>query len=59
MLGIEDPIISFVYIATILAVILCIVYGIINWNKGAENEDKEMKESEQWKKEDEKIDESF
>ncbi len=59
MLGIEDPIISFVYIANILAVILCIVYGAINWNKGTENEDKEIREGEKWKKEDEKIDESF
>lgn len=34
VLGIEDPWIWSVYILTILSTLLCIVYGIINWNKG-------------------------
>lgn len=32
--GIEDPWIWGVYVLIVLSTILCIVYGLINWNKG-------------------------
>lgn len=57
MLGIDDPWISFVYIANILAVLLCVVYGILNWNKGAENENEEIAEEQKWEEDEAKIDE--
>lgn len=34
ILGIEDPWIIMVYIGIILSTLLCIVYGVLNWNKG-------------------------
>ena len=34
VLGIEDPWIWGVYVGIIVSTILCIGYGIINWNKG-------------------------
>ena len=34
ILGIEDPMIWCVYLGIILSTLLCIVYGIVNWNKG-------------------------
>ena len=34
ILGIEDPWIWEVYLGIILSTLLCIVYGIVNWNKG-------------------------
>jgi len=34
ILGIEDPWIWGVYLVIILSTLLCIVYGIVNWNKG-------------------------
>lgn len=34
MLGFTDVWIGIIYIATILAAILCVVYGFKNWNKG-------------------------
>ena len=33
ILGIEDPWIWGVYLGIILSTLLCIVYGVINWNK--------------------------
>ncbi|WP_461461813.1 symporter small accessory protein [Methanobrevibacter sp.] len=36
VLGIEDPMIWGCYILIILFTIICVVYGIINWNKGGE-----------------------
>lgn len=32
--GVEDPWIWGVFILIILSTLLCIVYGIVNWNKG-------------------------
>ena len=34
ILGIEVPLIWGVYVGIILSTLLCIVYGIVNWNKG-------------------------
>ena len=36
VLGIEDPMIWGVYVLLIFFTILCIVYWIVNWNKGEE-----------------------
>jgi hypothetical protein len=49
MLGIEDPKIWSAYILCILSAVFCVVYGVINWNKGEENiraEDKKWVEDE-------------
>jgi hypothetical protein len=35
-LGIADPWVWLVYILCILSTLLCIVYGLMNWNKGDE-----------------------
>ena len=36
MLGIEDTWVILAYILCILSTVLCVVYGIVNWNKGDE-----------------------
>ncbi len=41
MLGIDDPQIWVVYVLCILSAIGCMIYGALNWNTGAENEDVE------------------
>ena len=50
MLGLGDFSIFAVYVLCILAALACVVYGIFNWNKGAEiNEpavEKEWQETE-------------
>jgi hypothetical protein len=38
ILGIPDPWVLSGYIFTVLSVVLCVVYGIINWNKGDEED---------------------
>lgn len=38
MLGIPDPWIWSAFLLSILSAAACVVYGLINWNKGAENE---------------------
>jgi hypothetical protein len=34
VLGIEDPWIWGVYVLLIVSTLMCVVYGIINWNEG-------------------------
>lgn len=34
ILGISDPWVLSGYLLVILSTLLCVVYGIINWNKG-------------------------
>ncbi len=34
MLGFSSIWIDFIYLLTILSGLLCVVYGIVNWNKG-------------------------
>ena len=54
MLGIDSPGVYWAYIACVLSAIACVVYGIINWNKGAIEEDEEKK-SQEWKEHEKSI----
>lgn len=59
MLGIEDPWILTAYLLCFLSALACIIYGIRNWNKGSENEEKEAKEEARWEKSESKIEETL
>ncbi|MFC0187763.1 symporter small accessory protein [Fictibacillus aquaticus] len=37
MLGMEDGVISFVWLATVLSAIGCVIYGGYMWNKGGDD----------------------
>ena len=50
VLGIDDPWVWGAYIGSILATLLCVVYGILNWNKSGEDEEGEIKEEMEWHK---------
>jgi hypothetical protein len=55
MLGFEGVGVFWAYVLSILAAALCVVYGIINWNKTDENEAKEVIEEKKWEKKDSKL----
>lgn len=57
MLGIEDPWIWGVYLLSILSTLLCVIYGIINWNRGGELEAKEIIEEAAWESKEEEMEE--
>ncbi len=46
------------YILCIVATLLCVVYGLINWNKGDETPD-EIVEDKIWADEEKKIEKEF
>lgn len=57
ILGIEDPWIWGVYLLSILSTLLCVIYGIVNWNRGAELETEEIVEEAAWESKEEEMQE--
>jgi len=57
MFGITDFWIYIVFILCIASALLCVVYGIVNWNKG-NNDEQELKKDEEWENAEQKIEES-
>ena len=57
MLGIDDPWIWGVYLLCILSTLLCVFYGIANWNREGEQEASEIREEEAWEKGEEEMQE--
>jgi hypothetical protein len=57
MLGIDDPWIWGVYLLCIFSALLCMIYGIVNWNRGGEDEASEIKEESAWEASEEEMQE--
>ncbi|TYQ16083.1 UNVERIFIED_CONTAM: hypothetical protein Cloal_2586 [Acetivibrio alkalicellulosi] len=55
MLGIEDFWVWSVYLLCILSTGACVVYGVLNWNKGGENEDVEIEEENIWEQKEKEL----
>lgn len=53
--GIPDPWIWSVFILCFLSTILCVVYGLVNWNKGGNEEDKQISEQKSWEEKEKEI----
>lgn len=47
------------YVLTLLSFVLCVVYGILNWNKGGEVSEEEAREEETWDKEEKLIEDEL
>lgn len=48
MLGIDDPWIWGVYLLCIISTLLCVIYGMVNWNREGKLEAAEIKEEAAW-----------
>ncbi len=57
MLGIDDPWIWGVYLLCILSALLCLIYGMVNWNREGELEALEVKAEEAWEESEEEMQE--
>ncbi len=55
MLGFDDFSVFLAWFLMVLSTLGCLVYGIINWNKGEEVSELEAKEEQQWDAEEEHI----
>lgn len=56
MLGIESKGVLAAYMLCIASTLLCVVYGLINWNKGAEQAEPE---DAKWADEEKKVEEKL
>ncbi len=56
LLGIDSVGVSTAYILCIASVILCVVYGAVNWNKGDEDV---QPDDVKWVAEEQKVEEEF
>jgi hypothetical protein len=56
MLGIQDRWVSLVFLLCVLSSVLCVVYGIFAWNRGAEDIGPEDK---RWAAEEDKVEEKL
>ncbi len=56
MLGFGDVWVFLAYFFSILAAVLCMVYGILNWNKGEEGEPRNVS---QWRKDEMDMEKSI
>ncbi len=58
MLGLEGIGVPMGFVLTIMSTILCIVYGVKNWNKGYITEE-ELIQEKKWKEEEKKVEETL
>jgi len=56
MLGIEDKYVSGAYLLCIASTILCIIYGLFNWNRGGTEVDQT---DIHWAEEEKKVEDNF
>lgn len=56
MFGIEDKYVALVYALCIASSLLCVVYGVINWNRGRE----ELREEDvRWAKKEKQVEDQL
>lgn len=55
-MGINDPWILGVYLLSVLSALLCVAYGLANWNRGQETEAEEIREECSWEKGEARMD---
>jgi hypothetical protein len=56
MLGIEDKYVSLAYVLCLLSTLLCVVYGLINWNRGSNAVDSD---DVRWAEEEKKVEQEL
>lgn len=59
MLGLGDFWVSSVFVLIILSSLLCVVYGVLNWNKDGVDDKIIQDEEKKWQAEDQEIEEKL
>ncbi len=57
MTAFGDGWILLAYVLTIGSALLCVVYGLLNWNKPVEDQDSEIREEQEWEAHDPELNE--
>lgn len=56
MFGIEDKYVGLAYLLCIFSTLLCVIYGLINWNRG---DDSVRQEDISWEVQEKKVEEEL
>ena len=59
MFGLQSAGVVLAYLLCILSAAACVVYGIINWNKGNHEGDTEHKKSVEWQEKESELEEKL
>ena len=59
MFGLGDFWVSSVFVFMFLSMILCVVYGAMNWNKDGEDDEILQKEEKKWDKDEKEMEEKL
>ena len=59
MLGIEGKWVALAYVLCIASTVLCVIYGLISWNRGGEERTEQVEEDVRWAKEEKKVEEEM
>lgn len=59
MFGLHDFWISSAFVLCVLSAVLSVVYGIVNWNKGADTESREIAEEEKWTESEKEVEDKL
>ncbi len=59
MLGLEGAGVVVAYLLCVACALLCVAYGIMNWNKPPEDQSREIEEEMKWEKKDTNISEQL
>ena len=57
MLGIPDPWVAAAFVLCIASSALCVIYGLVTWNRQEDGEPREM--IEKWAKEEDEVEEAL
>jgi hypothetical protein len=59
VLGIPDFWIWSAYLLCIISTLIGVIYGIVNWNKGGDDESKQITEEKKWDEKEQSIEETL
>jgi hypothetical protein len=59
LLGIEDKYVAAAYFLCVASTVLCVIYGLIMWNRGGEEAPEQQVEDVRWAQEEKKVEEEL
>lgn len=59
LLGIEDKYVAAAYFLCVASTVLCVIYGLIMWNRGGEEAPGQQAEDVHWAQEEKKVEEEL
>ena len=59
MFGLEDPSVAFAYLLCILSALLCVLWGLLRWNREVPGEEEPETEIRHWAQEEDRVEQEL